>query len=129
MLEANRIMLDLIATDVLGECDEACQLHGRVRVGRGSVLRNSTVRGPVAIGEGCEITDAYIGPYTSIGDGCKVLGSEVEHSILLRDARLEGIGPRVADSLLGVNSVVRRTPSVQAAVRVMIGDNSEVDLG
>jgi glucose-1-phosphate thymidylyltransferase len=129
MLEANRIMLDVIETDVRGDTDGGCQLHGRVRVGEGSVLRNSTVRGPVAIGEGCEITDAYIGPYTSVGDGCKIIGSEVEHSILLRDARLEGVGPRVADSLLGVNAVVRRTPSVQAAVRVMIGDNSEVDLG
>jgi hypothetical protein len=35
----------------------------------------------------------------------------------------------LADSLLGVNAVVRRVPGLVSAARVMIGDNSEVDLG
>ena len=48
---------------------------------------------------------------------------------MLRDSRIESLGTRVSDSLLGVNAVVRRAPAVQHAVRVMIGDNSEVDLG
>ncbi len=36
---------------------------------------------------------------------------------------------RLADSLLGVNAVVRHTPGLVSATRLMIGDNSEVDLG
>ena len=129
MLEANRIMLDAMAPEQLSEIAEDATLHGRVGVGVGTTIVNSVIRGPAIVGDGCEIRDAYIGPYTSVGNGCKVLGSEVEHSILLADSRVEHIGSRLADSLLGVNAVVRRTPALVSAARVMIGDNSEVDLG
>ncbi len=54
MLEANRIMLDTIATEMLGETDEKSEIHGRVRVGEGSRIVNSIVRGPAVIGESCE---------------------------------------------------------------------------
>lgn len=129
MLEANRIMLDAMAPVQVSQPGEGTAIHGRVGIGEHTTIIDSVVRGPVIIGHGCEIRNAYIGPYTSVGDGCKVLGSEVEHSIMLRDSRIENIGARMSDSLLGVNSVVRRTPAVQHAVRAMIGDNSEVDLG
>ena len=69
---------------------------------------NSVVRGPAIIGEGCEIRDAYIGPYTSVGDGCKVLGSEVEHSILLRDCACRE--HRVAPGRLAAGRQRRRAP-------------------
>jgi len=128
MLEANRIMLDLIESDVQGDVDDATNVHGRVRVGRGTTLRNSVVRGPVVIGENCTVVDAYIGPYTSVGDGCAVVGSEIEHSILLQGARIENVGQRVADSLMGCNSVVRRSGTLPSASRFMLGDNSEVDI-
>jgi glucose-1-phosphate thymidylyltransferase len=129
MLEANRIMLDALAPEQRSELGEGAVLHGRVGVGEGTTIANSVVRGPAIIGEGCEIRDAYIGPYTSVGDGCKVLGSEIEHSILLTGSRIENVGSRLADSLLGVNAIVRHTPGLVSATRVMIGDNSEVDLG
>jgi glucose-1-phosphate thymidylyltransferase len=129
MLEANRILLDALVPQKFSEPGDNGVLHGRVGVGVGSTIVNSVVRGPAIIGDGCEIRDAYIGPYTSVGDGCKVLGSEVEHSILLADSRVEQIGSRLADSLIGVNAVVRRVPGLLSAARVMIGDNSEVDLG
>lgn len=129
MLEANRIMLDALVPVQLTQPGEGAVLHGRVGVGADTTIINSVVRGPAIIGEGCEIRDAYIGPYTSVGDGCKVTGSEVEHSILLSESRIENIGSRLADSLLGVNAVVRRSPGLLTAARVMIGDNSEVDLG
>jgi glucose-1-phosphate thymidylyltransferase len=128
MLEANRIMLDMIETEVVGSCDQASQLHGRVKIGEGTTLVNSVVRGPAVIGADCEIRDAYIGPYSSIHDGCAVIGSEVEHSILLPGARVENIGRRLADSLMGCNSVVRKAEGVPAATRVMLGDKSEVEI-
>jgi glucose-1-phosphate thymidylyltransferase len=100
-----------------------------VSIGEGTTIVDSVVRGPVVIGAGVTVKDAYIGPYTSVGDSCVVTGSEVEHSILLAGSRVENIGARLADSLLGVDAVVRRTPGVSSATRVMVGDNSEVDLG
>lgn len=128
MLEANRIMLDLIDGEMLGACDQDTQLHGRVKVGEGTTLVNSVVRGPAIIGADCEIRDAYIGPYSAIHDGCAVIGSEVEHSILLPGARVENIGRRLADSLMGCNSVVRNADGVPSAIRVMLGDKSEVEI-
>lgn len=129
ILDANRMVLDTLAPEVLSTPDAASALHGRVSVGRGTVIVNSLVRGPAVIGDGCEIRDAYIGPYTAVGDRCRVVGSEVEHSILLAESRVESIGARLANSLLGVNSSIHRAPSSQAAVQAMIGDNSEVNLG
>ena len=128
MLEANRIMLDMIDSDIVGEVDKDSEVHGRVHIGAGTKLVNSIVRGPAVIGEGCKIVDAYIGPYTSVGDGCAVLGSEIEHSIMLQGSRIENAGKRVADSLMGVNTVVRRVDGVPAAYHFMLGDNSEVDI-
>ena len=129
MLEANRIMLDSLVPEQNSVPGEGVLLHGRVGIGANTTIVNSVVRGPAIIGDECEIRDAYIGPYTSVGDGCKVLASEVEHSILLAGSRVEHIGSRLADSLLGVNAAVRRVPGLVSAARVMIGDNSEVDLG
>lgn len=128
MLEANRIMLDLIETEVLGEVDDRSGVHGRVRIGAGTRLTNSMVRGPAVIGEGCELVDAYVGPYSSVGDGCAILNTEIEHSIMLHDSKLEGCGARLADSLLGVGAVVRRSTTVPAAYHFMLGDNSEVEI-
>jgi glucose-1-phosphate thymidylyltransferase len=129
MLEANRIMLDAMAPEQLSTLGENAVLHGRVGIGRDTTIVNSVVRGPAIIGDGCEIRDSYIGPYSSVGDDCRVLGSEIEHSILLAGSRAENVGSRLTDSLLGVNAVVRRVPGLVSAARVMIGDNSEVDLG
>lgn len=128
MLEANRIMLDKIESEVLGNDDADSQIHGRVRLGEGSRLVNSVVRGPAIIGESCDVIDAYIGPYTSVGDGCKVIGSEIEHSIMLAGSRVENCGIRIADSLLGVGAVVRKADRVPAAYHLMLGDNSEVEI-
>jgi glucose-1-phosphate thymidylyltransferase len=128
MLEANRIMLDTLDGEVLGEVDEKSAIHGRVRIGAGSLVVNSTVRGPAVIGADCEIRDAYIGPYTSVNDGCAVIAAEIEHSILLPGARVVSVPLRVLDSLMGCNSVLRATAATPAGYRVMLGDNSEVDV-
>ena len=128
MLEANRIMLDLIEGDVRCELEPGSEIHGRVRIGEGTRLLNSIVRGPAVIGESCEIVNAYIGPYSAVGDGCAVLGSEIEHSIMLAGSRIEDCGSRFADSLMGVNSVVRKATRAPAAYHVMLGDNSEVEI-
>jgi len=129
ILEANRMVLDVLEPVRQSEVGAGVALHGRVSIGTDVVIENSLVRGPAVIGNGCVIKDSYIGPYTAVGDQCRVIGSEVEHSILLAESRVEGVGARLADSLLGVNAAVRRAPTLQDAVRVMIGDNSEVNLG
>ena len=52
LLEANRLLLERIETDLAGEIDDESLIDGRVVVAEGAVVRNSTIRGPVAIGTG-----------------------------------------------------------------------------
>ncbi len=126
MLEANRIVLEDIECRLDGEVDEDSVIHGRVVIGEGSQVLRSTIRGPVAIGRNCRITDAYIGPFSSINDNCVVTSSEVEHSIILEDCRIEDLGVRMEDSLIGRNSCVTRSHSKPRAYRFMVGDSSDV---
>jgi glucose-1-phosphate thymidylyltransferase len=63
ILEANRLILSTLESDVQGELVDT-QLEGQVVVEKGARLERCTVRGPAVIGSGCVITDTFIGPYT-----------------------------------------------------------------
>lgn len=126
MLEANRLILDGLQTDVAGAVEPGSVIEGRVVTGKGSRIVNSCVRGPAIIGENCVIEDAFIGPYTSINDGSVIRGSEIEHSIILENSQVLDIGSRMADSLIGKNVRISRNSKTPKAYRMMLGDNSEV---
>jgi glucose-1-phosphate thymidylyltransferase len=128
MLEANRIILDTLEPESLGKVDAESQVHGRVRIGAGSRLIHSEVRGPAIIGEGCVIEDAFIGPYTSVGDGVTVRKSELEHSIILQNSRILDLEGRMADSLIGRNVEITRDNRRPRVMRIMVGDNSQICL-
>lgn len=128
MLEANRLILDGIETDIHGEVDEQSEIAGRVSVGKGSRVIGSTIRGPAIIGEDCVIENAFVGPYTSINDRCVVRASEIEHSIILEDSRIVDIGSRLEDSLIGKNVHIDRDSKKPKAYRMMVGDNSTVSV-
>jgi glucose-1-phosphate thymidylyltransferase len=105
-----------------------CNVEGRVVVEAGAVVERTTVRGPAVIGAGARVTDAYIGPYTAIGEDCEVTGSEVEHSILLRGARVRNLASRMEASLLGRNVSLSRSDGLPKTIRMIVGDNSELNL-
>lgn len=128
MLEANRIVLEDIQPETAGEVDAGSVIHGRVKIGEGTKVVRSTVRGPVVIGRNCQITDAYIGPFTSINDNCVICGSEIEHSIVLENCRIEHLDGRMEDSLLGRNVQVCRSDSKPRAYRFMLGESSDVSV-
>ena len=128
MLEANRVVLDEIGTLIEGEVDDASTVAGRVRIGPGTRLTRSNVRGPAVIGAGCRITDSFVGPYTSLGDGVIVEEAEIEHSIILENSRILSPGCRIEDSLLGRDVTVTRGNRRPAALRLLLGDDSDVTL-
>ncbi len=129
MLEANRVVLDEM-TDVsmLGKLDEQSRLSGRVHVGKGSILTNCTVRGPAVIGNDCVLENSYVGPFTSIGDGARVSHAEIEHSILREKCQILDFNGRIEDSLIGVNVELTRSQSKPVAFRLMLGDDSKVEV-
>jgi glucose-1-phosphate thymidylyltransferase len=128
MLEANRLVLEEIETEIEGQVDEASRVEGRVVVAPGAELKNSVVRGPAVIGPGARIEDAYIGPYSSIGEDVCVRRSEVEHSIILAGSVVEDLGTRLEASLLGREVKLTRSDGMPKTLRMLVGDKSEIKL-
>ncbi|MBX3285605.1 MAG: glucose-1-phosphate thymidylyltransferase [Actinobacteria bacterium] len=125
LLEANRLLLEIVEPANAGEVDEHSQLDGRVAIAEGAVITNSVIRGPVVIGVGTVVTDSYIGPFTSVDRDCIVEGSELEHSIVLAGSRISNV-PRVIDSLIGRDAVVARSEQRPRANRFLVGDHCQI---
>ena len=90
------------------------------------ILERSVVRGPAVIAEGARIVDSYVGPYTSIDRDVEIIGSEVEHSILLEGASVRNLATRIEASLLGRNVKLARGEEMPKTLRMIVGDNSEI---
>ncbi|MGV9883502.1 glucose-1-phosphate thymidylyltransferase [Streptomyces sp. NPDC003006] len=127
MLEVNRLVLETVDPHSNGLVDERSELIGRVQVDEGAVIRNSRVVGPAVIGAGTVVTDSYIGPFTSIAEDCLVEDSEVEFSIVLRNASISGVR-RIEASLIGRHVQVTPAPAVPHAHRLVLGDHSRAQI-
>jgi glucose-1-phosphate thymidylyltransferase len=127
LLEANRLLLEKVVTRLDGTVDATSTIDGRVVVEAGAEIVNSTLRGPLAIGAGTRVVDSFIGPFTAIGAGCEILNSEIEHSVVMEDSSVHDI-PRLEDSLIGREAVVRRTQLRPRALRLMVGDHCQIDV-
>jgi glucose-1-phosphate thymidylyltransferase len=127
MLEANRLVLEDLEPNLAGEIVD-CEIVGRVVVEEGARLERCRVRGPAVIGAGSRLADSYVGPYTAIAPGCEVIGSEVEHSILLAGASISDLPSRMEASLLGRNVRISRADGLPKTLRMLVGDLSEITL-
>jgi glucose-1-phosphate thymidylyltransferase len=127
MLEANRLVLEDGVRRIDGELIDS-KVEGRVVIEAGARLERAVVRGPAIVGAGARVTDAYVGPYTSLGEGVTVERCEIEHSILLAGASVEGLDTRLEASLLGRNVKLRRGDAVPKTLRMIVGDNSEITI-
>ncbi len=128
MLAANRLVLEEIETRLHGEIDEGSRVEGRVVLEQGATITDSVVRGPAVIGAGASIENAYIGPYTSIGEGVRVRRAEIEHSIILAGSVVEDLGTRLEASLLGRNVKLIRSDGMPKTLRLLVGDNSVIEI-
>ena len=128
MLEANRLVLEELETQLDGEIDEESRVEGRVVVEAGAKLTRSVVRGPAVIGAGACIEDAYIGPYTSIGAGRP--RAPLRGRALDRPRRLRGRGPRHADGGQPARPQRQADPQrrLPKTLRLLVGDNSEIKI-
>ena len=128
MLEANRLILEMLEPRVEGSVDAESRVEGKVVIEAGAVVQQSVIRGPAIIGQGARILHAYVGPYTSIMKDVEIKDTEIEHSIVLEGACLRDLANRVTDSLIGRNVRIYRIPVKPSAYRFMLGDNSEVGI-
>jgi len=127
LLEANRLLLERINTQIDGDVDESSVIDGRVRIAGGARIINSTIRGPVSIGPDTEIRDAFIGPFSAIGARCSVASSEVEHSVIMDNSIISDI-PRLEGSLIGSHAEVIRTGRKPRSLQLMVGDHCQIDV-
>lgn len=129
LLEANQIILDTcLESTHEGTIDQESKITGRVHVGEGSQVINTMIRGPVTIGKNCKIKNCFIGPYSSIADDTSLIDIDIEHSVVLKGATLEGISSRIVDSLIGERAHLKVAPRRPKALRFMIGDDSQIEL-
>jgi len=130
LLEANRIILDQYITEpaVTGLVDETSKVSGRVVIGEGSRLTNCTVRGPVVIGRDCVLENCFVGSYTSVADGVSMSDIEIDHSVVLKGAKISGIRRRIVDSLIGERATLMLSDHRPKALRFMVGDDSTIEL-
>ncbi len=128
ILEANRLVLDVLQPRSEGEIDSASVIEGRVALEKGAVVVNSTIRGPAIIGERTRIENAFVGPYTSIHSDCLIQNCEIEHSVILENSRIHDLSRRLSDSLIGRNVEVARTDGRTQTLKMMIGDYSKVGI-
>ncbi|NUR87897.1 MAG: glucose-1-phosphate thymidylyltransferase [Nonomuraea sp.] len=127
MLEVNRLVLESVEPAIDGTVDEASELIGRVVVEAGATVLNSRIVGPAIIGSGARIADSYVGPYTSIAADCSLVTSEIEYSIVLPRATIEGVR-RIESSLIGHDVEVTPAPNTPRAHRLVLGDHSKVQI-
>lgn len=128
LLAANTVVLDeWFKRNIAGSVDSASQITGRVTVEAGAVVRNSTLRGPIVIGSGSIVEDSFIGPFTSIGSDTKITKSIIEHCVILNGAEISHID-RLEDSLIGRKAKVNKCHHKHEALRLMIGDDSVVEV-
>ncbi|MCL6559730.1 MAG: glucose-1-phosphate thymidylyltransferase [Firmicutes bacterium] len=126
ILEANRVVLDEYARkEVNGEVDQYSSVVGRVEIGKGSEVKNSVIRGPVVISDNVLIKDSFIGPYTAVGKESTLENVSIEHSVVLNNCYLKDV-ERIEDSLIGNNTRISKKTGRHKAVRLFLGDDSEV---
>lgn len=128
MLQANRLILEDLEPGQAGEVDGESILEGRVRIGKGSRIRNSRIRGPVIIGDNCTIEDAFVGPFTAIDDRTKLSRSEIEYSIVLSDCEISDVPERIDRSLIGRGVRVDHTAARPQSLQLVLGDSSSITL-
>jgi glucose-1-phosphate thymidylyltransferase len=128
LLDLNRIALDRLDREVQRFVNDGNQIEGRVWIDERASVNASVIVGPAIIGPGAHIADSYIGPYTSVGAGARIEGAEIERSIISAGASIMHIGGRLVASVVGRDARVFRDFSLPKALRLRVGDGTEVAL-
>jgi glucose-1-phosphate thymidylyltransferase len=128
MLDANDHVLEELLPRIEGLVDAASRVDRRVTVEAGAEVVNSVIRGPSIIGRDARIVNSYVGPFTSVYHDVVVEDSEIEHSIVLEHSTIRGIKDRIQDSLIGRNVTMHRSTVRPTALKVAIGDHSDIGL-
>jgi glucose-1-phosphate thymidylyltransferase len=127
MLDANRLLLENIQTEIRSPLAPDVVVKGRVVIAEDVLIQRSELRGPLIIGQGAKIDNSFIGPFTALDRGVQIRQSEVEYSIVMEGASIEGVR-RIDHSLIGRHVQLGRCHCPPEVYNFVIGDNSQVRL-
>lgn len=129
ILEANRLVLDELKTEIAGKIENRSSIQGRISTAKGSMIKESSlVRGPVVIGQNTSIEPrVYIGPYTSIGNNCTIKKGEIENSIIMDNCTID-VDERIIDSIIGPYSEMTTNKSKPHGKKFILGERTCIEL-
>ncbi len=128
LLEANRLILEDLQPELLGQHDDSTTIQGRVVLQEGSEVTNSRIQGPAIIGERTRIVNSYVGPFTSIYHDCLIANTEISSSVVLQHTRIEDVGHRIEHSLIGRNVELRGHERRPHGYTLILGDFSKLQM-
>ena len=128
LLAANRIVLEDLAPCTEGATIEDSKLTGRVVLEPGARVVNSIIAGPAIIGADTAVIDSYVGPYTSIYHHCRIVETEIEASVVLERSTIEHPGSRIHESLIGRDVSITAVTARPKALRLVLGDHSNIQV-
>ena len=130
MLEANRLVLEEHgAAASKARSTRAPQVEGRVVIEQGRQRR--PVGRPRPGGDRRRRRASRTptsAPTRRSATGVQIRRSEVEHSIVLAGSVVEDLETRIEASLLGRNVKLTRSDGMPKTLRLLVGDNSEIEI-
>ncbi|MEN6292387.1 MAG: bifunctional sugar-1-phosphate nucleotidylyltransferase/acetyltransferase [Methanobacterium sp.] len=105
LLNVNEHFISEMEEDIQGEIEEGVTIHGKVVLGKNSIIRSGTyILGPVFIGEGCDIgPNSYLRKYSYLGNNVNVGNAvEIKNSIIMDGTNVNHLS-YVGDSVIGAN--------------------------
>jgi glucose-1-phosphate thymidylyltransferase len=128
LLAANHLILEDVEPAMLGSCDDATKIQGRVVLQEGAEVINSRINGPAIIGERTRVVNSYIGPFTSIYHDCLIQDTEIAESVVLENTTIESVAHRIEHSLIGRNVELHGRDRRPHSYTLILGDYSKVNM-
>ncbi len=131
LLEANELVLRSMTREELkneGRLEPGAIVEGSVGVGAGTIVeRGAQIVGPSVIGADARIgPGAVVGPFSAIGNRATVIAAQVQRSIVMDGARIEGVA--LVNSLVGRGAEIVASHPMSAPLTLTLGDSSKVTL-
>ncbi|MDD5147086.1 MAG: glucose-1-phosphate thymidylyltransferase [Candidatus Daviesbacteria bacterium] len=129
-LEANKYLLEHHLEEIReSQTDSTSTLHGKVSIGKDSVIINSQIQGPVIIGDNVFIKDSFVGSYTSINNNCEIVGSKIGNSVLMSGVKIHGVRHHPMEtSLIGTDSEIIEIDGREATTSLFVGEKCKIQI-
>lgn len=126
LLLANKRYLEALRSEMLGSTQGRCLVGERVRVGKGTRLVDSELRGPCLIGRNCVIRNSTVGPYVALGDGCEIHDSTISESVIQNNCTISQLPSGLQGSVLGEQVQITGDGRTAAPLQMILGDMAQI---